>query len=177
MGPLGHFIVSSAVGGGVWVATGSPAAAGVTVAVGVLMDADHVYDYYQRYARGKYGKLYVPLHAWEYSLVGLGLIALGLNHPIFLGAVLAHLAHVGSDQWYNGLKRLGYSITYRAIKGFNMESIVPHREMAHSGHMDSKRFAFDRRFSLWFRAEARGWFMRRANGKHRHEPSVNQADD
>ena len=177
MGPIGHFLVSSAVGGGVWAATGSPAAAGVTVSVGVLMDADHVYDYYQRYGRGKYGKVYVPLHAWEYSLVGLGLLALGLNHPIFLGAVLGHLAHVGSDHWYNGLKRLGYSITYRAIKGFDFEAIAGQQEKAHEGHVHSNRFAFDRRLSLWFQAKARGWFMRRANRKYRHESAGNQADD
>ena len=177
LGPVGHFLVSSAVGGGVWAVTGSPVAAGVTVAVGVLMDVDHVYDYYQRYARGKYGKLYVPLHAWEYSLVGLGLLALGLNHPIFLGAVLAHLTHVGTDQWHNGLGRFSYSITYRAIKGFNFESIVGQQEMAHAGHVHPKRFAFDRRLSLWFEAKARGWLLRRANGKHRHQPTVNQADD
>ena len=177
MGPVGHVLVSSAVGGGIWAATGSPAAAGLTVAVGVLMDADHLYDYYQRYARGKYGKIYVPLHAWEYSLVALGLIALGLNHPIFLGAVLAHLTHVGSDHWHNGLKGLGYSITYRAIKGFNSDSILAHREMAYSGHEHSNRFAFDRRLSIWCRARARGWFMKRTNWKHRHEPAVYQADD
>ena len=177
MGPVGHLLVSSAVGGVVWVATGSPAAAGVTVAVGVLMDTDHVYDYYQRYARRKYGRIYLPLHAWEYSLVGLGFIAMGLNHPIFLGAVLAHLTHVGSDHWHNGLNKFGYSITYRAIKGFNSESIVHHREMAHAAHNHSNRFTFDRRFSLWCRAKARGWFLRRTYGKHQHEPAVYQAGD
>ena len=177
MGPIAHLLVSGAVGGGVWVATGSPTATGVTVAVGVLMDADHLYDYYQRYSRRKYGKLYVPLHAWEYSLVGLGLIAFGLNHPIFLGAVLAHLTHVGSDQWHNGLGRFGYSITYRAIKGFDFDSIVGRVEMDHAGHMKSKGVHFDRRLSLWFQAKAREWFLRRATGKHRRETAVNQADD
>ena len=181
MGPVGHVLVSSAVGGGVWAATGSPVAAGVTVAVGVLMDADHLFDYFQRYARGKCGKLYVPLHAWEYSLVGLVLIAVGLNHPIFLGAVLAHLTHVGSDHWHNDLGRFGYSITFRAIKGFNFNAIVGQQEMAHADHIDSKRsifpLNFDRWLSLWLQAKARSWFMRRANGNHRHEPAVNQSDN
>ena len=177
MGPIGHALVSTAVGGGVWAATGSPAAAGVTVAVGVLMDGDHMYDYYQRYARGKYGKLYLPLHAWEYSLVGLGLLAVGLNHPIFLGVVLAHLAHVVSDHWHNGLNRFGYSITYRAIKGFNFKNIVAQPERAYASHEHSKLFAFDRRLALWVRATARGWFMRRAGGKHRQRPEAYQADD
>ena len=177
MGPIGHVLVSSAVGGGVWAATGSPAAAAVTMGVGVLMDADHLYDYYQRYARGKCGKIYVPLHAWEYSLVGLGLIAFGLSNPIFLGGVLGHLTHVGADHWHNCLGRFGYSITYRAIKGFNFESIVGQQEMDHADHMDSKRFAFDRRLSLWLKAKASDWFMRRANWKHRQEPALKQADD
>ena len=177
MGPIGHVVVSNAVGGGVWAATGSPAAAVVTVAASVLMDVDHVYDYYQRYARRKYGKIYVPLHAWEYSLVGLGLIALGLSHPIFLGAVLAHLTHVGSDQWHNGLNRFGYSITYRAIKGFNSDWIIAHRELTRTGHKHSKRFSFDRKLSIWCRAKARGWSMRQTNGKHRHVPAIYQADD
>ena len=145
--------------------------------VGVLMDGDHVYDYYQRYARGKCGKIYVPLHAWEYSVVGLVLLTLGLNHPIFLGAVLAHLTHVASDHWHNGLNPLGYSITYRAIKGFNLYSIAPQREHVHAGHMDSKRLNFDLRLSLWLQAQARGWFKRRAGGEHRTEPAVHQADD
>ena len=177
MGPIGHGLVSSVVGGGVWAATGSPAAAAVTVAVGVLMDADHLYDYYHRYARGKHGKLYLPLHAWEYSLVGIGLFALGLNHPIFLGVVLAHLTHVGSDYWHNSLSGLGYSITYRAVRGWNFDSIVGHPESVDSAHKHSKLFAFDRRLALWTRAMARGWFMRWAGGKHRHEPAANQADD
>lgn len=177
MGPIGHAMVSSAVGGGVWAATGSPVAAGVTVAVGVLMDADHAYDYYQRYARRKFGKLYLPLHAWEYSLVGFGLLALGLNHPIFLGVVLAHVTHVGSDYWHNSLGGLGYSITYRAIKGFNFDSIVAQPERSYASHKHSKLFAFDRRLALWARATARGWFMRWGGGNHRHKPAAYQADD
>ena len=85
MGPVGHVLVSSSVAGGVWVATGSTAAAAVAVGVGVLTDLDHLYDYYQRHARRRRGKLYVLLHGWEYSLVGLGLLALGFHHPIPLG--------------------------------------------------------------------------------------------
>lgn len=147
------------------------------MAVGVLMDADHAYDYYQRYGRGKCGKLYVLLHAWEYSLVGIGLIALGLNHPIFLGAVLAHLTHVGADQWHNGLSRFGYSITYRAFKGFNFEAMVPNWEITQASHKHSRRFAFDRRLSLWFQAKARDWFMKMARRNHPHQPAAYQAQD
>ena len=160
-----------------WVGTGSPAAAGVTVAAGVLIDADHLYDYYQQYSKRNYGRIYLPLHAWEYSLVGLGLLALGFNHAIFLGMVLSHLAHVGSDHWRNGLNGFAYSITYRAIKRFESDSIVPHRETARTGHNHTKRFAFDRRLSVWCRAKARSWFMRRANRQHLHNPPMYRADD
>ena len=37
---------ATVVGGGVWVATGSLQTGGLIVAVDVLMDADHLYDYY-----------------------------------------------------------------------------------------------------------------------------------
>ena len=45
MGPLGLTVVSSAVAGGVWAATGSPAAEGITLGVVVLIDVDHLYEY------------------------------------------------------------------------------------------------------------------------------------
>ena len=68
MGPIGHTVISSAVAGGTWAITGSPAAAGVALGVGVLMDLDHLFDYFQRYIKGKNNRVYLLLHAWEYPL-------------------------------------------------------------------------------------------------------------
>jgi len=46
----------------------------VAVGVGVFMDADHLYDCYQRYIKGNLTKTYLLLHAWEYSIAGLGVL-------------------------------------------------------------------------------------------------------
>ena len=70
LGPIGHTIVSSAVAGGVYLATKSPGAAGITVGVGVLLDLDHLFDLFRWYAKPNQSKVYVPLHAWEYAIIG-----------------------------------------------------------------------------------------------------------
>ena len=134
MGPIGHAVVSSAVGGGVWAGTGSIEAGAATVGVGVMMDVDHLFDYYQRFAKGKDGKIYVLFHGWEYSLLGLLILAFFYHPPVFIAAVMAHLAHVATDQWHNGFSKLGYSITFRAVKRFNATSIAPNRTRASHRH-------------------------------------------
>ena len=107
-------------------ATGSPAAAGVTVGVGVVMDMDHLYDYYQWLIKSKPRRVYVLLHAWEYSFLGLAAIAVFWSTPLLIAVVLGHLAHVTSDHLYNRMPRFSYFITYRIAKGFRI-SRPPHR--------------------------------------------------
>ena len=177
MGPVGHVLVSSAVGGGVWAATGSPAAAAVAVGVGVLTDLDHLYDYYQRYARRKHGKFYVFWHGWEYPLVGFGLVASGFHHPIFLAALLAHLVHLVSDQWYNGLRVLGYSLAFRVSKGFNWDLIAPRRDGVDGHHRHFKYLEFDRSLGMWCRSKARQWLIRKTNGRPSDRAAAHYSDD
>jgi hypothetical protein len=150
MGPVGHTLVSAAVGGGIWAATGSLEAAFITVGVGVLMDVDHVYDYYEWYIRRRQDKLYVLLHGWEYSLVGLAALAGVFYHPLLLAAVLAHLAHVITDQLHNGLSPLGYSIIYRAIKRFNAAEIAPRHNVATAYWHVLRLLPGGQRLAPWF---------------------------
>ena len=133
MGPVGHAEISSALGAAIWFATDSVEAAGVAVGVGVLMDVDHLYDCYQRYIRGNLNKTYLLFHGWEYSVTGLAALLLVYYHPIFLACVLAHFWHVATDQCANGLRPLGYSITYRAVKRFDAASISPNHDPV-TGH-------------------------------------------
>jgi len=49
MGPVGHTVISTAIGVSIWGATGSSAAGGA--AVGVLVDIDHSVDYYQKWIK------------------------------------------------------------------------------------------------------------------------------
>ena len=128
MGPVGHILISTALGGGIWLATDSPAAGLVAVGVGVLMDVDHLYDCYQRNVRWNLNKTYLPLHAWEYSLAGLVALIVGLHHPLLVAIVLSHLAHVTTNHFVNGFHPLGYSLTYRVAKRFDAASISPNHD-------------------------------------------------
>ena len=134
VGPIGHTVVSSTVGVGILAGTGSIEAAATTLGVGVLMDVDHLYDYYQKFARGKPGKIYVLFHGWEYSLVGLVIMSFFFHPPVFIGAVLGHLSHMITDQWHNGSSKRMYFITYRAIKGFNTAAFGSNRTTPSQGH-------------------------------------------
>ena len=125
MGPIGHTVVSTGIGGGIWIATDSGEAVALAVGVGVLMDLDHLYDYYQQYIRGHLNRTYLFLHAWEYSFAGLGILVMVLYHPLLLAIVLAHLAHVTNDHLFNRLHPLAYFITYRVLIGFDAASISP----------------------------------------------------
>ena len=82
MGPIGHAAVSSAVGIGVGAATGSPEAGALALGFGVLMDVDHLYDIYRWYVKGQSNRVYILLHAWEYSVAGLVVLAAVFFHPL-----------------------------------------------------------------------------------------------
>ena len=88
------------------------------VGAGVLIDADHVLDYYNWYVRRDERFLFVPLHAWELSVVLLALLA-AWYHPLLLAAALGHVGHLVADQVGNRLYPLAYSIGYRALRRFD----------------------------------------------------------
>ncbi len=164
MGPIAHTLISGTVGGGVWVATGSTGAAALALGLGVLMDVDHLYDYYQHYAKGRCGKIYVLLHGWEYSLIGLGVYgALGFQHPVLMAAVLAHLAHVATDHLFNTLTPLGYSIVFRALKGFNRASISRNAGLAALHHDHTAPTNLDQRLALWCKRKVRLFLLGRSD--------------
>ena len=68
----------------------------------------------------------VLFHAWEYSLIGLAILAGLWYHPVFLAAVLGHLGHITADNLANATHPFAYSILYRASHGFR------HNELAHT---------------------------------------------
>jgi len=114
------------------------------------MDADHLYDCYQRYIKGNLNKTYLLLHAWEYSIAGLAAL-LVYYHPLLLACVLAHLAHVVTDQLVNHLHPLGYSITYRAWKRFDGPSISPNHNPITSYQGWLHHIPFGYVLEPWFR--------------------------
>jgi hypothetical protein len=176
MGPIGHTAISGAVAGGTWAVTGSLAAAGVTLGVGVLLDLDHLYDYYQRYIRGRQNKIYVLLHAWEYSLV-LSILALAFYHPWLLAVILGHLAHVVTDHAWNRQAPLAYFITYRVIRGFDANHISPRYHVSHSYRAIPRLLPFGRWLEPWFQRRIEPWFLARIERMDKQETGLAQSDD
>ena len=160
MGPIGHTVISSAVAGGTWAITGSPAAAGVALGVGVLMDLDHLYDYYQRYVKGKKDRVYVLFHAWEYPMI-MSFISMAFYHPFLLAAILGHLAHVTTDHAWNRLSPFAYMITFRAFKGFDSRHIAPHHHVMDSYRTLPHLLPFGHRVEPWFQRRIAPWFLAR----------------
>lgn len=120
MGPVGHTLVSVGIGGTVWAATGASASVAAASVTGVLIDVDHVLDYYNWYWRKDKGRLYVLLHGWEYSAVSLVLVLALWYHPVLLAAVLGHIGHLIGDQIGNRpMHPLAYSVIYRISAGFD----------------------------------------------------------
>ena len=165
MGPVGHTVISSAAGGVVWAVSDSPEAGVLTVGVGVLMDLDHLYDYYQWYIRRKRNRIYVLLHAWEYSVVGVVLPASVLYHPLFLAAVVAQLSHVATDHFHNRLSRFGYSIIYRLLKGFDAAQVSPHYDVVYAYRSWPRLVPLGKRLEPWFQRRIEPWFANRIDPK------------
>ena len=129
MGPIGHTAISSVVAGGVYLATKSPSAAGITLGVGVLLDLDHLFDFLAWYVNPRQTRVYFLLHAWEYGLIGLAVLGWVYYHPFFLAAVFAQLAHVATDHFHNGLSRWAYFVSYRIIVRFDAGRITRTTDM------------------------------------------------
>ena len=161
MGPIGHSLVSAGVGAAVWGATGSPTAGGVAVGVGVLVDVDHLYDFYNWYVRGKRRKLHIVLHGWEYSIVGFLVLGLAFYHPLLLAAAVSHFAHVASDHLRNGLTTFGYSLIYRAAVGFDASVLAPDSDVTLSYRSWVHMFPMGHMLEPWFRRRIEPWILRR----------------
>lgn len=175
MGPVGHAVISGAVGVGA--ATGSPAAGGLALGVGVLMDSDHLYDFYQWYIRGKSNRIYILFHAWEYSAVGIIALASLFFHPLVLAVVLAHLAHVATDHFHNRLPRFAYFIVYRILKRFETKFITPGYNVMNSYQTWPLLIPFGKALLPWFRRRIEPWFEARVQRASGTAASVYHSDD
>ncbi len=158
MGPVGHTVISTAVGASVWGATGSELAGGIAVGVGVFVDVDHLVDLYQSWIRRDPTKVIVPFHGWEYSIAGLLVLVLVFYHPILLAVVLGHLSHVATDHFHNRLTLLGYFVLYRAWVRFDAQKIAPQRDSEYFHHNLPSFFPFRRLWEPWYKRKIEPWF-------------------
>ena len=150
MGPVGHTVASVGLGALVWTTTGSTLAIPTAVAAGVLVDLDHLIDFFDSKDEGRNRHMFRPFHAWEYFLAALVLLLLSWPDPLFLAAVLGYLSHLVIDQFTNRVHPLAYSIAFRASRGFRRQYLTP--------------FLFDESFKmpktprpLWGRVEPSLW--------------------
>lgn len=120
-----HVAISTGLGIAVWGATQSVPAAATTLAVGVLIDTDHLLELWRWHAKKDHRHFYVLLHAWEYFALLALIYSLGLSHPVFLGALVGYGGHMIADSLKNHLHPLGYLLTYRLANGFKIEKIAP----------------------------------------------------
>ena len=129
--------------------------------MGVLIDVDHLFDYYRWYVLRKRSKIFLLFHAWEYSVVGLLLVGLVFYHPILLAAVLAHLGHIATDHFHNRTAPWGYFITYRALVGFDTSRILPNQDVRLSYKSWLGMVPFGKRIEPWFERKIEPWFQSR----------------
>ena len=124
MKPHSHAAVSVAIGGAVWGSTQSPYAMVSAVATGLLVDLDHLVEYYWWFVKGDRSRVFFFLHSYELLAPGVLAIYLSGWDPMVIGVMCAFLGHLLSDQLVNPIKRLGYFWTYRSLKGFRRSEII-----------------------------------------------------
>ena len=129
--------------------------------MGVLIDADHLFDYYNWYGRRKTNKIVLFLHAWEYSIAGLLVSGLAYYHPVLLAVFLAHLGHVTTDHFHNHLTPWSYFITYRAYVRFETAQILPHSNVLDAYKAWTSMLPFSSRIEPWYQRKIEPWFRSR----------------
>ena len=132
--PHKHALISAAVGAIGWWATGEPAAGGAALTTGVLPDIDHIVDYSYYRWRGEH-RLILPLHAYEFALLGTAVTLLSGNKILGV-AVLSYFIHLLADQAENRTHKLGYSLLFRAWHRFRIEDISAVPEAAMRGRIE-----------------------------------------
>lgn len=131
-----HLALSLAGSAALGLASGDWKAAAAFSVAGVLIDADHVPDYWRErgvnfrrrdfldfFLVGRPRHLLVPLHGWEWP-GALLCAAAALGLPAWVWAAGAGwLLHLALDQRYNPLGPLSYSFFFRWRMGFDSDPI------------------------------------------------------
>jgi len=140
MKPIYHILSSAGVAAAVYGLSGSGVAAGASFAAGVLVDADHLVDYFL--ARGlsfdcndlkgtEYftdaGRIIVPLHSIE-LLAALWLLTPWLGWVTVLGVTVSFCLHLLLDMLAYPLHPLTYSLIFRWLHCFDRAVLVLEEE-------------------------------------------------
>ena len=161
MGPIGHTVVSTVIGASIWGVTGSPAAGGVALGVGVLVDIDHSVDYYQEWVKRRPHLVLKLFHAWEYSIIGLLVLGFIYYHPILLAATVVHLGHLALDHYHHRPNPLTYFISRRTWLRFDARKIEPGKRIRQSYEDFPNKLPLGRLWEPWYRRKIEPWFAAR----------------
>ncbi len=127
--------VTAPIAAGAWFFTNSWLYAALAVLAGVMVDADHVFDYIReekkfemkgmfiKSYKGDFEYLYIFFHAWEYIPLSFLIGALINNYTFSIVFSIAYFAHLLPDQLLNNTRPWGYSLIYRIIQKFEMRKI------------------------------------------------------
>lgn len=123
MMPQGHAVISAAAGAAVWGVTHQPWAVLSAVLTGVLVDLDHLLDYYRWIVKERREHVWLVLHGYELTAVAVLAAYLSGWDPVIVAAGIAWLCHVLTDQFTNHVRPGTYFLTYRALQGFRRERV------------------------------------------------------
>lgn len=138
---VGHHIgLSLSVAVAVYAVFRSTSMAAASFIAGVLLDADHVFDFWREYGLRfdvkfffnsfhdtLYRTIVLPFHAWEWLLVLAALPAFSIGSDISIGIFIGASQHLIADQFTNPVCRWGYFFSFRARHAFRTSKIFPGR--------------------------------------------------
>ena len=124
MKPPGHAVVSLTIGGILWAITKSPYAMLSASLTGVLIDLDHLADFYRWHVKGDHTRVWFFLHSYELMIPALLAGYFSGWDPVILGISAAFLGHLICDQIFNPVMPFFYFFTYRASKGFRFSELI-----------------------------------------------------
>ena len=135
-----HIGLSLSIAFAVYAVYRSAAMAAASFFAGVLLDADHVFDYLREYGfrfdkefffhsfhHTLYRKIVLPFHAWEWLVLLAVLPVFDLGSYVSSGIFIGIGQHLIADQFTNPVCRGGYFISFRAWNRFRTSKIFPGR--------------------------------------------------
>ena len=102
----------------------SPYSAVAATLTGIMIDLDHLVEYYRWFVKEDTSRVWFVLHSYELLVPAFLAGYISGWDPVVLGVSLAFLGHLLTDQLANPVRPLTYFFTYRAMKGFRRCQII-----------------------------------------------------
>ncbi|MHB8620241.1 MAG: hypothetical protein ACYDAG_11855 [Chloroflexota bacterium] len=157
-------VVSVGLGGLFWAWTRDIRTVAVSLVFGVLIDIDHLFDYFyaerkprfspREFLRTRYwrksGRLFLLFHGFEYLPLVYLVWQSMRGRRWALAATSAMSIHLLADHLVNGLRPLGYFVSYRAAHRFRAAELLDFEAMAREDarHKRHQRLAAEGRLPL-----------------------------